>query len=217
MKEIALILCLSAATSAKAQDIAMIGDSILAWNRESGESVGVRLAEQLGQPIDDHSTGGATLRAGFFGFGDSILTQFDDVEPEPEIVIFNGGGNDLAPSCHSPDAMDDMSQLIGADLTGLIPSFVDGLVSSGKTAIYLAYYDMPDVDTEFTPCVPMFEAMEVRLIELADQTSGFHVAQGRSVIDPADLSNYDSDYVHPSPKASKLLAELLAEEILALQ
>lgn len=216
MNFVLLTLALLAATPLAAQNVTIIGDSILAWNRETGESVGDTLSARLGRPVEDLSTGGALFRGGFWAFGDDIRGQFKESETAPDVVVFNGGGNDLAPFCHDEESYAVMDRLVAPDLTGAIPAFVDELNAAGITALFLGYYDMPDEDVEFAPCVPMFETMGDRLLTLADQTPGFYFVSGASVIDPSDLGNFDEDKVHPSPRASELLGVLLADQIAAL-
>lgn len=202
---------LLAASGVQAQDVVLVGDSILAWNRETGESIGDALASQINKPVANLAESGALFMAGFWEFGEDIPAQLDGAKPD--ILILTGGGNDVEPGCGTRKAAQIIDRMIAADLSGELADFVEPLTEQGTQVVYLAYYDLPDITSEFTPCRSDLLTLEARAIALADQTDGFRVAAGRSAIDPADLTLYDPDGIHPSPAGAALLGALLADTI----
>lgn len=86
-------LCLAAMPLA-AQEIVVIGDSIMDWNSAS-ESVPGQLAAALGVPVDNRAVSGAQVNPGLIErtLGKDIPSQLDG--SSPDILVMTGGGNDF--------------------------------------------------------------------------------------------------------------------------
>jgi len=77
--------------------------------------------------------------------------------------------------------------------------------------LYLGYADPPAQGNAFAGCLAPLRTLARRVAMLSGVT---HVPVAHA-IDPADRSFYDLDGIHPSAKASAVMAGLLADAIRA--
>lgn len=209
-----LTLCLSAAPLA-AQEIVVIGDSIMDWNSPA-DSVPGQLAAALGVPVDNRAVGGAQMNPGLIGrtLGHDIPSQLDGATPD--ILIMTGGGNDFGEGCGCQLCDAVLDTLVAADGSGDLGSFLKDQTLTSDHVIYLGYYAPPDGGNAYSHCIPWMTEMDRRIAALADQTPGLTFVSATEVIDPANRSLYDPDWVHPSPAGAALIGALLADTIRAL-
>lgn len=203
------------AGSVSAQEVMVAGDSIMAWNREDGQSIAQALAAEIGLEVEDVSRSGARLSAGFLSGTMDIRRQVG--RSRPDVLIFDGGGNDLGDECGCGACEGTLDDMIDAELDGEFRDFVTPLTEAGTEVIYLGYYDTPIGGNEFSPCEDFFEILEDRMIALADETDGLTFVTGKDVIDPSNDAHYDTDRLHPSHAGSAPLGGLVAETIAGLR
>ncbi len=212
-----LVLCfLLFAAPARADNVLVIGDSILAWHRASGQSVPDQLAAASGLTVTNRAVSGARFsHAGVI----AAATGFDirrQMRPgQWDAIVIDGGGNDLMGECRCSACGTVLDQLISADgRRGEIPSFVARLSqTTGARIFWLDYYAVPTVGGPFSPCRDELAILSDRLQRLAPRLPSMTYLTGKQVIDPDDLTLYDRDRLHPSRKGAALLGRYLAGEI----
>lgn len=212
-----LLVACAAPTPPSRDAILAIGDSIMAWNGDEGipEVVG----EALGRPVVDTARSGAHLShpsgaAAALGF--DISRQFRG--GAWDWVILTAGANDLRGLCGTPGEVPTRDALIGADLTGEIPTLIGRIRVAGARVAVLGYYDgLEGARTGFTPCQPSFDIVNVRMAQLAAQTPGVTFLDAGDVIDAGDRGLYAGDLIHPSLRASALIGRALAEAMLGAE
>jgi lysophospholipase L1-like esterase len=214
MTRSAVLLCLvlAACTPPAPSDRAIlaVGDSVMAWNGARG--IPEAAAAALGRPVVDASQSLARLSnpnpvAAALGF--DIGRQ---VRRGPwDWVILTGGANDLRRACGTPAAEAARDALIGPELGGGLPALVARLRAGGAKVAVVGYYDgVAGAPTAFTPCQPEFDVMNRRLAKLAAGDPGLVLVDAGEAIDPADLSLYAPDRVHPSPDGAARIGAALA-------
>ncbi len=208
VRSVSLALALFVAAPSQAQDIVVIGDSILDWN--GPQSIPAQLSRELGLPVDDRSVAGARISAGFWGRMQGLDIRGQLGEDRPDILVMTGGGNDLSDACGCAESCGaEVEKLLSRDGRGELGDFLQEVVEDGTQVFVLGYADPPLGGNEFTGCMPYVRALDDRVTALPGV---IHVPVFQA-IDPADGSYYDPDRVHPSVKASSVMARLLADAI----
>ncbi|WP_323768002.1 SGNH/GDSL hydrolase family protein [Antarctobacter sp.] len=210
-----LILLLLFAAPARAENVLVLGDSILAWHRAAGQSVADQLAAAAQVTVKNRSVPGARFS---HSGGLAAATGFDIRRQlrrgDWDVIVLDGGGNDLMGECGCRACDDVLNQLISQDgRRGEIPSFVAKLAQSGARIYWLDYYAIPTAGGPFAPCVDELAILSQRLKRLAPLIGNMTYLTGKAVIDPDNLSHYDRDRLHPSRKGTALLGRYLAREI----
>ncbi len=179
-----------------------VGDSILAWNREAGQSIGALVGQELDLQLADVAIGGAQVLGG----ETPIPNQYES--RAWELVIVDGGGNDIGDACNEvTDA------LVSEDLSsGAMAQLVDRALGDGAgLVVLLGYYGIPS-DESF-PCPENFTALEERYAALAEDRERVIFVDPSDVVSKDDLSMYDADLVHPSPKGSRTVADYIVQRV----
>lgn len=204
----ALTLSLLLAAPVQAQDIISIGDSIMYWN--GAQSIPAQLSRELGLPVEDRSLAGSQISTGFWNRmeGLDIRAQLDG--DRPGILVMTGGGNDLGDGCGCREGCaEEVEALLTVDGGGAFGEFLSDVVADGTQVFVLGYPDPPVGGNDFSGCVADLRVLADRL----DAMEGVTLVPVHQVIDPADMSFYDADGVHPSIRGSSVMAELLASAI----
>lgn len=188
-------------------DMLIVGDSILAWNRESGRAIGNVIAAETGLRVNNVAISGAE----FLGFN-SIPSQY--VSNDWTWVLVDGGGNDLNGNCGTPSEADILDALISADAnTGAYVTFADQVAADGATLLIMDYYPVSIQGGPFVPCIPAFDILTDRLTRFADARENVILIETDEVIAPENLAAYDTDLVHPTPLGSALIGTQIADVI----
>ncbi len=204
----ALSLSLLLAAPVQAQDIIAIGDSIMDWN--GAQSIPAQLSRELGVPVDDRSLSGSQVRAGFWNRRQGLDIRAQLGGDRPDIVVMTGGGNDLGEGCGCREGCaEEVEALLTDDGGGAFGDFLSDVVADGTQVFVLGYPDPPVGGNDFSGCVADLRVLADRL----DAMEGVTLVPVHQVIDPADMSFYDADRVHPSIRGSSVMAELLASAI----
>ena len=131
----------------------LLGDSVMAWNRDTGESVGDALQNATGKAVVNVSVGGAVM-LDQQGAGDLIPEKYVDVDWA--WVVFNGGANDLAQLCGCDRCDSVLDDLVTADgQQGRIVESIQTVLQEATSRVaYVGYYNLiPNADIEFDACV----------------------------------------------------------------
>lgn len=204
----ALTLSLLLAAPVQAQDIISIGDSIMYWN--GAQSIPAQLSRELGVPVDDRSLAGSQVSTGFWNRRQGLDIRAQLGGDRPDIVVMTGGGNDLGEGCGCREGCaEEVEALLTVDGGGAFGEFLSDVVADGTQVFVLGYPDPPVGGNDFSGCVADLRVLADRL----DAMEGVTLVPVHQVIDPADISFYDADRVHPSIRGSSVMAELLASAI----
>lgn len=173
-------------------DVLVIGDSILAWHRGKGASIPAVVEDQTQRRVTNQSIAGAT----FIG-SRGITSQF--ATGDWDIVLMNGGGNDIGDVCGTSGEAAVLDRLISAEGTqGAIPDFVRRVQATGADVIWLGYYPISVEGGPFTPCRATLDQLKDRQQAMARILDGVTFVDTGDVIAPDNLALYDGDLVHPS-------------------
>ncbi len=189
--------------------VLMIGDSMLFTNKISGRSVGRQLEWLIGTRITDRSFVGTRFLLGLPNVKGAIPRQYSG--GPWDVVVMNGGGNDLMFGCGCNRCGPTLDALISEDgLRGAIPSLVARIRQSGAQVVYSGYLRSPGVDSLIESCRDEGAVLESRLSKMAAQVPGVTFVSMADLVPFGDSSYHLEDMIHPSPKGSRAIAERLA-------
>jgi len=195
--------------------ILAMGDSMMAWNSASGQSVSHALEKELGEPVIDRSVPGARVIYGLpvsGALGLNISKQF--APGNWDWVVMNGGGNDLWLGCGCDGCETRLTRMISADgHSGLIPQAVGTARRSGAKVIYVGYLHTPGQNSAVDHCAADVAQLEARLTAMARRDPGVTFLAVKDVVPFGDLSFHASDRIHPSPKGSAAIGARIAAVI----
>lgn len=195
--------------------VLVMGDSLLAAHALTGRGIAGRLQAHLGETVRDHSVVGARMLyplpiSGAFGL--SIPKQFR--KGEWEWVVLNGGGNDLWLGCGCTNCDRTIGRLISEDgAKGEIPRLVARIRATGAQVLYLGYMRSPGRYSPIESCAAMGAELETRIEKLAGRDRGVAFHSLADLMPQGDLSYHGIDRIHPSLKASDIIARRLARII----
>ena len=195
--------------------ILVMGDSMLAWHRISGRSIGATVMAELKEPLVDRSIVAARFNyalpiSGAIGL--NIAKQYS--HGTWDWVIMNGGGNDFWFGCGCSACEGVLNRLISPDATtGKIPNLVSRILGDGARIVYLGYLQSPGVYSVVDHCKDEDIEFEKRLAILAKETSGFYFLPVSTLVKDGDRSFHSADMIHPSIKASKIIGRMVADTI----
>lgn len=203
-----LTLSLLLAAPVQAQDIIAIGDSIMDWN--GAQSIPAQLSRELGRSVEDRSLSGSQVRTGFWNRRQGLDIRAQLGDDRPDIVVMTGGANDLGERCGCREGCaEEVDKLLTEDGGGAFGAFLSDVVADDTQVFVLGYLDPPVGGNDFSGCAADLRVLADRL----DALEGVTLVPVHQAIDPADMSYYDADRVHPSVKASSAMAKLLARAI----
>ncbi|MDF9303720.1 SGNH/GDSL hydrolase family protein [Rhodobacteraceae bacterium R_SAG7] len=206
-----LTACGATVTGTDTRILAM-GDSLMAWNGLSQQSIPDVVSKELGEPVADRSVLGARMiyRLPISGAaGLSIPKQYRG--GKWEWVILNGGGNDLWLGCGCGQCDRKMDKLISQDgATGAFPELVTRIRETEARVIMLGYLRTPGRSSPIENCRDEGDLLDARLAQLAAGDAGVTFLPAADLVPYGDLSFHAPDRIHPSPKASRIIAERVA-------
>lgn len=199
--------------------ILLLGDSMMAWNRASGRSIGQVLEAGLDEEVTDRSVIGARY---FYALpvsgkaGMRISRQYR--EGDWDWVVMNGGGNDLLFGCACSACRHMLDRLISEDgRAGEIPAFVKALRETGARVLYVGYLRNPGVQTPIKGCGPAGNELDRRLALLEGLDSGFFFVSLQDLVPWKDRSFHARDLIHPSAKGSREIALRILQRLSAVE
>ena len=211
---VVLSLLFAGTSRADTPRILAIGDSLMASHSVSGRSIADYLARELGQPVKDRSVLGAHMVYNLpitGAMGMSIPAQFKKRDTGLDWVVMTGGGNDLWLGCGCGRCDRRMNKLISKDGTrGKIPSLMAKIRRSGAQVAYVGYLRSPGMGSPIEHCKDDGDELEARIAKLAARDEGIHLLSNQDLVKPGDRSYFAFDMIHPSVKASRMIAARLA-------
>jgi hypothetical protein len=210
-----LAACTESVPRDRSARILAMGDSMLAWHGGSRSAVSDNMEAILGEPVIDRSVIGARI---FYhlpvtgALGMNISQQYRP--GNWEWVVMNGGGNDLWFGCGCSRCERRMSRMISADgQAGSVPELVRHIRKSGAQVIYVGYLRSPGVGSMIDHCRDEGREFERRLSRMAGSDPGVHFLSLADLVPHGDRSYHAFDMVHPSPKATRIIAQRIASII----
>lgn len=198
-------------------DILVIGDSVMAWNRSSGQSLADVIEARLARDVTDKSVPGAKFDNG------SVIASavgFDVQAQYPagrwNWVVVNGGANDMGfDDCGCGDCSAVVRTLISEDgQSGKIPALFARVRADGAQVLWMGYYNAPG--TSFAGCTDDLASLEARIKRNLAAQGGYFL-DGEDFVAKTDPANFDEDDTHPSPRGSAILGTALADIIAQAQ
>lgn len=211
-----LILAQTAPASARDQmNVLVMGDSFMTSNGSSGDAVPNVLARDLGASVKSRAVTGARYGykmplTGALGF--NISKQYRD--GDWDVVVMNGGGNDLWLGCGCMRCQKRLNRLISPDGTkGQIPTAVRRARESGARVIYVGYLRSPGLGSPIEHCKKVGAALEARISVMAMQDNGTSFVSLADMVPHGDSSFHSSDMIHPSRKGSHAATQRIVAAI----
>lgn len=195
--------------------ILLLGDSMFAANSAADQAVADVIEAALGREVIDRSVPGARYFYPLPISGAAGLNLAEQFRPADwDVIVVNGGGNDLLFGCGCGKCDRVLDRLISADgRQGAIPTFVASLGATGAQVIYAGYLRNPGTATVIKACGPAGNELDRRLAELDKLDPRMTFAPMSGVVPHGDLSFHQADRIHPSPKGSREIGLRIARLI----
>ena len=209
--------CSASAPSSQNPRILAMGDSLMAWNNISGQSIPDTVAKRLQEPVVDRSVTAARIIYRLPISGSAGLNILKQYKPgDWDWIIVNGGGNDLMFGCGCIACDRKLDKLISKDgRKGAIPGMLAELRQTGAKIIYVGYLRSPGVGSPIEHCRTEGNILEQRITRLAEYDDGIYFLSLRDLVPHGDRSYHALDMVHPSVKASTAIGNRVSEIIRA--
>lgn len=190
-----------------------MGDSVLAWNKRAGGTIGDEVTRQTGMLHINRARPGARFThrdPAKRSEGYDIRAQYS---PGPwDWVILNGGANDLLGECGCRRCAENLNGMIGPKgQGGDIPALITQIAGDGARIILLGYYNSNTRANPFSRCSDEVAVLNARLAALAAARPGVFFVDARDVIDPANPRHWFVDRVHPSALGSRRIGAQVAQ------
>jgi lysophospholipase L1-like esterase len=210
-----LAACTEAVPRDNSARILTMGDSMLAWHSASRASVSHAVEDILSEPVVDRSVVGAHVFYNLPISGALGMKISQQYRPSDwDWVILNGGGNDLWLGCGCARCENRMTRMISDDgRSGAIADMVAGIRARGAQVIYVGYLRSPGNGSLIDHCRKDADTFEARLMAMSERDRGVHFISLKDMVPHGDLSFHAADRIHPSAKASRKIAERIAEVI----
>lgn len=201
--------------SSAQERVLALGDSILWWNQLNGNSI----PQLLGTLPRYEVTNRASPGAAFSHSGNlRSMLQREIRQQLPrgqwDVILVNGGANDLARECGCRRCDQTLSRMVSADgRQGEVPAFLDVLRGRATRVVWMDYYPGSVRGGPFAGCTDELALYQARMKRAADLRPWVRFVDAGDVYDPRDLSLYSRDLVHPTPKGGARVATLLARAL----
>lgn len=199
--------------------ILVIGDSMFASNRSTGSSVADVIEAALAVKTVDRAVPGARYFYALPISGAAGLRLTAQYRPgDWDVIVVNGGGNDLLFGCGCGKCDGVLNRLISPDgRTGAIPGFVATLRESGAHVVYSGYLRNPGIQTPVKACGPAGNELDRRLARLDALDEGMTFLKMSDIVPHGDTSYHMIDLIHPSDKGSRAIGLRIARFIATLK
>lgn len=205
----------SAGTTADPLRILVMGDSFMTSNRSTKASVPHLLTRQLGAKVSSRAVSGARYVYALpitGALGMNISKQWR--KGNWDVVVMNGGGNDLWMGCGCGRCNKRLERLISQDgRNGLIPANVARARSVGAKVIYVGYLRSPGRGSLIEGCKVWGDRLETRIARMAKRDRGVRFVSLQDMVPHGDRSFHALDMIHPSPKGSAAATQRIIRAI----
>lgn len=187
-----------------------IGDSILEWHADVGQSIPDVYGETAGRTVTNGSVGGARMLAG----ENRIPLQYAEAARSWARVLIDGGGNDVGgDGCGCGNCIGVVDEIVSSDATtGAMVELVDQITADGAEVVLLGYY-APPAEGEFTECAEEFAAMNERYSALASMRASVQFVGMGDVIDVRADPTLLDDIIHPSVEGARRIGQHIAQQV----
>lgn len=195
--------------------ILLLGDSMFASNKAVNGSVADAVEAALGLEVVDRSVPAARYFHALPISGSAGLNLTQQFREGPwDVIILNGGGNDLLFGCGCGRCDGMLDRLISADgRSGAIPSFVASLRKTGAQVVYAGYLRNPGTATPIKACGPAGNELDRRLTELDKLDPGIVFLPMSDLVPHGSLTYHQIDRIHPSLTGSREIGLRIARSI----
>lgn len=195
--------------------ILVMGDSMMAWNHGTGNSVADSIHATLGAKVVDRSLSGARYFYGLPITGSLGMRLTKQYRNGPwDWVVMNGGGNDLLFGCGCAKCDRMLDRLVSKDGTaGAIPEFVEQIRRTGAKVLYVGYLRNPGIPSPIRACRPAGNELDRRLAKMAQARTGVSFIPMADLVPTGDRSFHHGDMIHPSIKGSGGIAARIVNKI----
>jgi len=97
--------------------------------------------------------------------------------------------------------------------SGDIPQLITRIRKTGARVVFVGYLRSPGVDSIIDACRPSGDALEARLVQMAEQMDGVYFLSIADLVPDGDRSFHGADMIHPSKKGSKAIGRMVADLI----
>ena len=207
--------CGESVRSEPAARLLSMGDSMLAWNAASSNTIADEIEKEMGEPVIDRSVIGARFLYGLPISGAAGLNISKQYRPGNwDWIVLNGGGNDLWFGCGCALCDHTIDRMISKDSkSGKIPELVSRITARGARVIYVGYLHSPGSFSIIDHCKGEDIELESRIANLAKQDPAFFYLKNADLVPYGDLSCHEVDRIHPSVKASREIGRLVSQLI----
>ncbi|WP_417523025.1 SGNH/GDSL hydrolase family protein [Marinovum sp.] len=216
MRVLAVMIALLLPVMAQGQDRMMvIGDSILAWNRLGGNSIPQILDRMAQYEVSSRAVPGAAFSHSG-NLRNMLQREIRGQLPagQWDVILLNGGANDLARECGCNRCAATLDRMISADgARGEVPAFLDVLRARASRVVWMDYYPGSVRGGPFAACTDELAEYQLRLERAAQRRPWVTFVDAGDVYDPRDMSLYARDLVHPTPKGGARIAGLIARAL----
>lgn len=210
-----LVSCNERIPSDNTARIMAMGDSLLAWQAESGEAIPNFLEQELGEEVINRAvTGSYMIKTLPFGDGIGLVISRQYSASDWDWVILSGGGNDLRFGCGCKRCDAKLDSLISPNGTSaMIPELVKSIRADGARVIFVGYVPNPGLPSPIDRCQDEGTVLERRLTRMAEADPGIYFLSFANLVPYGDSSFHADDRIHPSNKTSRIIAKEIASII----
>lgn len=205
------------AINAQSRDLRVLvmGDSMMAWNQPSGNSVADSIEASPGFAVTDRSVSAASYFHALPISGSLGLRLSAQFRPGSwDWVVLNGGGNDLLFGCGCGKCDRILDRLVSKDgRRGEIPDLVARVLKSGAKVLYVGYLRNPGIPSPIRSCRPAGNELDRRLAIMAKTRAGVTFLPMADLVPNGDRSFHAVDMIHPSIKGSRNIAARILQRI----
>jgi lysophospholipase L1-like esterase len=208
------LVCWVAPVAAEPLRVLAIGDSVLAWHKWTGRDIPSEMGEVLGASVENEAVAGARFsNTSSLGRAAGFDVRAQYRAGNWDIVLMNGGANDFLADCDCRNCDGILDDLIGNDLTGEVPQFIDEVRRRGARMLWMGYYASHRTG-QFAGCRPYLVEFDARMARLAALVPGLQFVDSEDAVDRTDRGQFAFDGIHPSPRATRRIGAYLARELM---
>lgn len=210
-----LFACAEPVPQGDGAHVLVLGDSMFATNRLTGAGVGDVIEQALARPVTDRSVTGARYFHRLPISGAAGLRLTSQYQPGNwDVIVLNGGGNDLLFGCGCGRCDGVLDRLITPDgRSGAIPAFVKSLRQTGAFVVYAGYMRNPGIFTPVRACGPAGNELDRRLALLDRLDDGMVFVPMADLVPFGDSSFHGPDGIHPTVKGSREIALRIVQAV----
>ena len=215
MRILIILWLLLVGTSTVAQDVLIIGDSVLGIHQNKSGGIEDVITRDTGLSVENLAQAAARVvpakGAGVLMSGTPVVRQLKG--RTAPVIIVNGGANDLAQTCRCGDCDATLDSVLSADGRGALGELVAELAQTGSRVLWVGYYEWAPGGRAFEGCRPYIEELDQRMMRTAKQLRGVTYISTKDVLDVSNPEHLKSDGIHPSLTGAGLIGRALAAAI----